>query len=163
RPHLRALRLRLRVGRARRILRRACGPDRRPAARDRARRVERSGLERRGAAADPPGRRVARWGADLGRVVDDAGIGVQRGGDLRAHRAGRLLPHGLVPREWAAAGAGALCRPLPMTMRLPRRLFPPEIGTRCALDLMRYLYRHPNIYMTVAALSMRVGYPAKEV
>src|SRR5262245_20751013 len=50
-----------------------------------------------------------------------------------------------------------------MTMRGPRDELPSEVGTRCALDLLRYFYRHSPIYVTKDALSMRTGYGAAYV
>ena len=46
---------------------------------------------------------------------------------------------------------------------LPRALRSPELGTRCALDLLAYFYRHPSTYVTMDALALRVGHPAAAV
>src|SRR5262249_47462191 len=50
-----------------------------------------------------------------------------------------------------------------MTMRVPRDELSSEVGTRCALDLLRYFYRHSPICVTRDALSMRAGYGAASV
>src|SRR5438093_4129180 len=105
RPHLRALRVLLRVGRARRVLRSTRRPDAGAAARDGARRRKRPGVERRRTATDPNGGRAPRLREHLRRALERAPGGLQRRADPRADRAGRLLPRGFVLRQRAEAAA----------------------------------------------------------
>src|SRR5262249_42890478 len=38
-----------------------------------------------------------------------------------------------------------------------------EVDVRCAVDLVMYFCRHPNVYVTMGGLAARIGYPPEDV
>ena len=103
-----ALRLRIRMGRACRVLRQARGTRCRAAPLHGARHRRRRLLERRGSLADPLLRCPARALRCRRRVMGRAARQLQRGGDARAAAARGLLPHRLVSHQRPAPAARGL-------------------------------------------------------
>src|SRR5262249_26180837 len=47
--------------------------------------------------------------------------------------------------------------------RLLQKLLTLAVDVRCAVDVLVYFYRHPNVYVTTGWLPARVGYRPEEV
>jgi len=88
---------------------------------------------------------------DLDRVVFDLGAALGRG-----------------PRPVMAISLQALVLVSPtrnedVNRRLLQKLLTLAVDVRCAVDVLVYFYRHPNVYVTTGWLPARVGYRPEEV
>jgi len=51
-----------------------------------------------------------------------------------------------------------------MRSRLVGKILPSDaVNTHCAIDVLLYFHRHPNMYVSIDWLSARVGYPVPDV